>query len=99
MAKYRFLLYVTGQTARSLRACPNLQRICDQYLGVEGIAYELSLIDILEQPDMAEIAHIFATPATIRIEPPPNFRIIGDLSDATKVLTALGIHNTDAPSH
>lgn len=97
-SKYLFLLYVTGQTPRSLRACANLRQICEQYLGSEGIAYELSLIDILEHPELAEMAHILATPATIRTDPPPEFRIIGDLSDATKVLTALGIPYSTATS-
>ncbi|SFV13069.1 circadian clock KaiB family protein [Pseudoduganella namucuonensis] len=96
--KYRFLLYVTGRTPRSLRACANLRHICEQYLGGEGIAYELSLIDILEHPELAETAHILATPAMIRTAPPPVCRIIGDLSDAAKVLAALGILDSDLPS-
>lgn len=88
MTTYVLHLYVTGQTQRSLRAAANLRRICEQYLGDD---YELSVIDIQAQPELAEAANIFATPATLRIAPLPMVRAIGDLSDAAMVLSALGI--------
>lgn len=88
MPKYVLHLYVTGQTPRSLRAESNLRRICEHYLNTE---YELVLVDILVRPDLAEAANIFATPATVRVEPQPVYRVIGDLSEPGKVLTALGI--------
>jgi len=97
-SKYLFLLYISGQTPRSVRAFANLRRICEQYLGNKGVAYELSLVDILDHPDLAEAAHILATPVTIRIDPPPVFRVIGDLSDTAKVLAALDIAWSDVPS-
>lgn len=91
-------LYVTGQTPRSLRAVANLRRICDRYLRTDGASYEITLIDVLEHPELAEAAQIFATPATIRIAPLPAHRVIGDLSDPSKVLPALGIDLDDAES-
>jgi circadian clock protein KaiB len=96
MPKYQLDLYVTGQTPRSLRAAANLRRICDQSLGMDGTAYELRLIDVQQHPELAEAAHIFATPATIRVAPLPVYRVIGDLSDPAKVLAALGIGFDDA---
>lgn len=95
MSPYKFQLYVSGQTPRSLRAEVNLRRICEQFLGPEGIGYTLELIDVLERPDLAEAARIFVTPATHRVAPLPIVRVVGDLSDPTKVLNALGL---DAPS-
>lgn len=95
MAKYVLNLYVTGQTPRALRAEANLRRICDQYL---DSGYELTLIDILKHPDLAEEANIFATPATVRITPPPACRVIGDLSEARRVLMALGIEERGSGS-
>lgn len=86
---YVLHLYVTGQTQRSLRAEFNLRRICEQYLG-EG--YELTLIDVEARPDLAEAGSVFATPLTMRVAPLPMSRVIGDLSDSARVLTALGIH-------
>ncbi len=91
MLQYTFHLYVTDQTSRSLHATANLRRICDQYLYAIGATYELRIINVQEHPELAEAAHILATPTTIRIAPPPAYRVIGDLSDPAKVLGALGI--------
>jgi circadian clock protein KaiB len=88
MSRVVLQLYVSGQTQRSLRAAANLRRLCEQYLE-DG--YELTLIDVHDQPELAEAANILATPATVRISPPPASRIVGDLSDPLKVLPALGI--------
>lgn len=95
MPKYVLQLYVTGQTQRSLRAAVNLRRICDEYLGRN---YELTLIDVTTQPEMAEAGNILATPVTLRLAPPPSARVVGDLSDAARVLTALGIELVAAES-
>ena len=94
--KYLLHLYVTGHTPRSLSAEANLRRICEQCLGVDGGAYELTLIDVLQHPELAEAANVFATPTTIRAAPLPAYRVIGDLSDPAKVLPALGIWCRDA---
>ena len=86
--KYLLKLYITGQTATSTRAIANLQRICDQELG--GL-YQIQVIDILEQPQLAEDERILATPTLIKQLPLPLRRVIGDLSDVEKVLLGLDI--------
>jgi circadian clock protein KaiB len=88
MSKYLLKLYITGQTARSERAIANLRRICDEELGGQ---YEMTIIDILERPQLAEDEKIIATPALIKQLPPPLRRIIGDLSDTEKVLLGLDL--------
>lgn len=88
MPIYVLHLYVTARTPRSLQAASNLRRLCDEHLGTD---YELVQIDVEERPDLAEAAHIFATPATVRVAPLPQYRVIGDLSDPARVLAALGI--------
>lgn len=40
---------------------------------------------------MAEAGNILATPVTLRLAPPPPARVVGDLSAAARVPTALGI--------
>ena len=95
MPKYMLHLYVTGRTPRSLSAEASLRRICTQCLGVDGGAYELTLIDVLQHPELAEASNVFATPTTIRTAPLPAYRVIGDLSDPAKVLPALGIWCSD----
>jgi circadian clock protein KaiB len=96
MLKYTFHLYITDQTSRSLHATANLRRICDQCLYAIGATYEIKVINVQEHPELAEAAHIFATPTTIRVAPLPAYRVIGDLSDPAKVLAALGIVLDDA---
>jgi circadian clock protein KaiB len=86
MNKYLLKLFITGQTPRSSRAITNLHRICEEELGTE---YELIIIDVLEQPQLAEYEKILATPTLIKEHPPPIRRIIGDLSDTKQVLLGL----------
>ena len=86
MNKYLLKLFITGQTIRSGRAIANLRRILEKELGKE---YELIIIDVLEQPQVAEHEKILATPTLIKEFPPPVRRIIGDLSDTKQVLLGL----------
>lgn len=88
MNKYLLKLYITGQTARSVRALSNLRRICEKELESQ---YELIVIDVLERPQLAEDEKIIATPTLIKALPPPVRRIIGDLSNQEKVLLGLDI--------
>lgn len=83
-------LYITGQTSRSEQTVRNLRRICDTRL--EG-SYELAIIDVLEQPNVAERENIIATPTLIKACPPPQRRIIGDLSDTKKVIIGLQLQD------
>lgn len=87
-AKYHLKLFVTGQTPRSRRAIQNLYQTCQHML--DG-RYELTIIDVLEHPELAEEEKILATPTLIKVSPPPLRRIIGDLSDVEKVLIGLDL--------
>jgi circadian clock protein KaiB len=88
MTVYVFTLYVTGRTPRSERAIDNLRRICEQELHDQ---YRLTIVDVLEEPQMAEREKILATPTLIKELPPPLRRIIGDLSDSGRVLAGLDL--------
>ena len=81
-------LYVMGQTSRSERAVINLQRICDEEL--KGL-YKLMIIDVLEQPQLAEDEKIVAIPTLIKELPAPLRRLIGDMSDKGAVLLGLDL--------
>ena len=76
---YVLKLDITGTSPRSERAIANLVHLCEQKLADN---YELSIIDVLEQPQLAEQEKILVTPTLIKEVPPPAQRIIGDLSDA-----------------
>jgi len=88
MATYLLKIYVTGQTPRSQRAIDNLRRICEDELSGH---YEMQVIDVLERPHLAEDEKVLATPTVVKELPVPIRRIIGDLSDAEKVLLGLDL--------
>lgn len=86
--KYVLKLYVTGQTPNSLRAITNLKKILsEEFKGV----YELRVIDVVKNPQLAEAEKILATPMLSRVLPLPVRRLIGDLSDKDKVLLGLDL--------
>lgn len=96
MSKYKLTLYVTGRTPHSERAVANLQRICDRDLGGK---YQFEIVDVLEQPQLAEDQRIIATPTLIKELPPPLRRLIGDMSDRNKVLLGLDLRELDRSEH
>lgn len=92
MGYFILKLYVTGMTPNSQRAIDNLNKLCDE--GLEG-EYEVKVIDILQEPQLAEDDKIIATPTLVKSLPPPLRKIIGDLSDTDKVLLGLDLIQTD----
>ena len=81
-------LYVAGMTPRSARAIANAKEICEEHL--KG-RYDLQVIDIYQQPALAEGEQIIAVPTLLKKLPPPLRRIIGDLSDRERVLIGLDL--------
>jgi circadian clock protein KaiB len=88
MKKYLLRLYITGNSIRSQQAIANVCRICQEELNDQ---YNVEIIDVLEQPQMAEEEKIMVTPTLIKQLPPPLQRIIGDMSNTQKVLFGLDI--------
>lgn len=86
--KYILRLYITGILPNSARAVVNIKDICEKYLKNR---YDLEIIDIYQQPDLASEADIIAVPVLIKKFPLPEDRMIGDLSDVNKVLKGLGL--------
>jgi len=85
---YKLRLYVTGASPNSSRAISNLKDICEKHLKGK---YELEIIDVYQQPLMAESEQIIALPLLIKKFPTPERRMIGDLSDTEKVLRGLSL--------
>ncbi|HEY8908615.1 MAG TPA: circadian clock protein KaiB, partial [Rhodoferax sp.] len=88
--RYILKLYVAGQSPRSVRAITNIRRICEEHL--QG-CYELEVIDLYQQPQLALGEQIIAVPTLIRNLPPPLRRIIGDLSNTERVLVGLDLQS------
>ncbi len=86
--KYLLRLYVSGLTPRSTTAIARIKAICEENLGGR---YELEVIDIYQQPDLARGEQIIATPTLIKKLPGPLRRLVGDLSDKERVLVGLDI--------
>ena len=79
-------LYVAGQTPKSLFAFANIKKICEQYSKGK---YNIDVIDLLKDPDLAKTDQIFAIPTLVRHHPHPMRKIIGDLTNTERVLIGL----------
>ena len=84
----KLILYVAGQTPKSLAAIANLERICAEHLPGQ---YTVEVIDLRQDPKLAREHSIVAIPTLVRELPVPMHKIIGDLSDTHKVLVNLKI--------
>jgi circadian clock protein KaiB len=81
-------LYVTGSTPRSTRAVANLRQLCEQHLPDR---YELEVVDVYQQPELAAREQLVAVPTLIKRLPLPLRRLVGDLSNRQRVLAGLDL--------
>ncbi len=86
--EYILRLYVTGTTLRSTRAIANVKKICEDHLAGQ---YQIEVIDLLENPTLAQGDQILAIPTLVRKLPEPVRKIIGDLSNTERVLVGLDV--------
>lgn len=89
---YKLRLFVTGASPNSSRAIANLNEVCETYLKGK---YELEIIDVYQQPIIAEAEQIIALPMLIKSGPLPVRRLVGDMSDTEKLLRGLGLHTAN----
>jgi circadian clock protein KaiB len=89
---WQLRLYVMDTTLRSQTALANLTKICETHL--KG-RYRITVIDLVKQPQLAKGDQILAVPTVVRKLPSPVRKIIGDLSDAERVLVGLDLRQTD----
>lgn len=94
-AEWLLKLYVAGQTTKSIAAFANLKRICETHLKGK---YEIEVVDLLVNPQLAKGDQIVAVPALVRQLPPPVKKIIGDLAQEERVLVGLDLIAGPAPS-
>lgn len=87
-AVWELRLYVAGQTTRCRVAFENLKRICEQHLAG---GYHIEVIDLVENPQLSERDKILAIPTLVKRLPAPVRKIIGDLSNAERVLVGLDL--------
>jgi circadian clock protein KaiB len=84
--QYQLKLFITGASPNSVKAVTNIKSICEQYLKGN---YTLEIIDIYQQPLLAQQEQIIALPVLIKLSPQPSRRLVGNMSDTKKVLKGL----------
>ena len=89
---WQLRLYVAGQTPKSLAAFSNLTKICDSHLNGR---YSIEVIDLVKHPQLSQGDQILAIPTLVRKLPQPVRKIIGDLSDAERVLVGLDLRSAN----
>ena len=82
-------LYVSGDTSLTRDAIVNINKLCEEHL--EPDAYDLEVISISDNPELAKEANIIAVPTLIKKFPPPVRRFIGDLSRTHQILVGLDV--------
>lgn len=87
-AEYLLHLFITGATPNSTRAVRNIKEICELYLKDR---HELLIIDVYQQPELAQGEQLIGIPILIKKRPGLVRRLVGDLSDRPRVLAALGL--------
>lgn len=89
---YILKLYITGTTLRSTKAIVNIRKICEEHL--QG-RYDLEVVDISQNPTLAEGEQIIAAPTLIKKLPLPLRRFIGDMSQTERILLGLDLRKVD----
>lgn len=86
---YVLCLFVVGPSPLSQKAIECLDQICREQ--IEG-EYELNVVDLRRHPAAAAEYNLIAAPTLIRFSPPPVRRVVGDLSNADRVMSGLMLH-------
>jgi len=86
--RYILRLYVAGVTPRSETAIRTVTEICEEHLAGR---YELEVIDIYQQPTLAQGEQIIAAPTLIKKLPAPLRKFIGNMADKEKILVGLDL--------
>ena len=88
VAEWQLMLYIAGQTPKSIKALENIKKYAEEHLKGK---YSIEIIDLLKNPQLAEGDQILAVPTLVRKFPEPIRKIIGDLSNEERVLVGLNI--------
>jgi circadian clock protein KaiB len=81
-------LYVSGMSPKSQEAIRNIKQLCDEHL---KDAFELEIIDIYKNPELASKQSIVFSPSLVKQLPLPKKVLVGTLGDSEKVIKALGL--------
>jgi circadian clock protein KaiB len=79
------------EETKSMAALDNLRALCKEHMPGQ---YDIEIIDLLRQPQLARGDQIIAIPTLVRKLPEPMKKIIGDLSNAHRTLVGLDLRPT-----
>ncbi|MBE9032822.1 circadian clock KaiB family protein [filamentous cyanobacterium LEGE 11480] len=85
---YVLRLFVAGYNQKTENTLKNLHEILEESLNQP---YTLTVIDITKDPEEAETHQITATPTLLRMHPPPEKRLVGNLDTESHLLRLLGL--------
>jgi circadian clock protein KaiB len=88
-SQYLLRLYVVGQSSKSAQSISSLKALISQNNLTPD---SLEVIDLMKNPQAANQDNVMITPTLVKISPPPQKKIIGDLSDLSTVWEIL--HNS-----
>ena len=88
LGKYVLRLFVAGATARSRQAILRVRQLCEAELKGN---YDLEVIDIYQQPNLARENQIIATPTLVKEFPRPVRRFIGNLLNTVGLFVELDL--------
>jgi circadian clock protein KaiB len=91
---YALTLFVNGASDSSAHAITNVREICDVHLSGR---YHLDIVDLNQEPTLAERHHVLATPTLVKDRPLPSRMLVGDMSDHPRILVALDVRAVSDP--
>lgn len=90
--KFVLRLFVSGMTPNSRKAIDNVKKLCEKHL--KG-RYELEIVDIYQQPALAQEGQIVAAPTLLKELPLPLRKFIGDMSNTDRILLGLDLRTKE----
>jgi circadian clock protein KaiB len=88
--RLRVRLYVAGDAPNSAAAAANLRTALAEYPESEA---HVEIIDVLHDAERALRDGILVTPMLVKVGPPPERRVLGNLNDRGALLRALGLRD------
>lgn len=91
-ARWVLTLYVSGASPRSTQAIDTIRQLCDEDLAGR---VEFEIVDVADQPALVVRDQILAVPTLVKRLPSPLRRLVGDLSEITRVRVGLDLESPD----
>jgi circadian clock protein KaiB len=92
--RWSLTLYVSGASHHSAQALETVRRLCDEELPGQ---VELQVVDVTDDPTLAERDRIVAVPTLVKRRPAPPRQLVGELADVDRVRAGLDMGSP--PSH